>query len=997
MLYVIAFLLFFSPAQTLRSTGSTLLQEANSAFAQDLFKEAIPKFEQAISELNPQTNQKEIADASYKLGISYFRTGRFEEATQLLQKTFTMHEQLGDKEGSGFDLTFLGYAYVNLNKYDEAIQTQEKALKIHQSMGNQKGIAMSLRGIGLARYYRADYETAIDFLQRALSIATEIDDQENVARVLADLGEVFWLQGDYDRALDHLNRAIQIAEKIKNGRLVATSMGGRALIYWHQGDLKKALEDFNYCTTLFEQLGSQASLAINYFNIGSVHMELGNYREAQEFLKKSLEMSVDLKDRGLEGVCLNAFGEIHADLGEFDLAIDYMKKSLRIAEEIGEKREQAFGLRDIGEIYERTEKYQQALEYYQKSYKLSEEIGEKRAIGRGLSDIGEVYSRLGKHELAMQNYMKALEIVEPIGNKQNIGRTLLRIGYEHYLKGEMDKAEEMFSKSAVVLREVGDPQQLWPALHQLGVVYRDTNRTTEAIKHMKEAVDLIEKVRSEIQLPEQKSGYLEDKLEVYEDLLQLLLSDGNISEAFEYAQRSKARAFLDLLAESKINPEAGLDQELLDQKRKLVTQLVRIEKSIQDEFDKDKPDWAVIRNLESKRNGIDDQYTKLISDIRNSNPRFADLQYPVPLKLTEAKALLDDETILLEYFVGKNNSELFAITNKDVHVYPIVGETQLSKSIQLLREELQKPESVLQLTEQSYSRYVKLASNLYSMLMKPAESSFQSNTRIVIAPDGVLNYLPFESLLMKTAGNGAIDFSKLPYLAAKCEIEYVPSASVLSALHKNVQNTVSGQKALLAVAVPTADAAADPPLPFAKSEVESIAKFYPASDVTLLIGNQATEENMKKLELNQYRNLHFASHGFINESRPQLSALVLSSSSKSKEDGYLTMREVFDLNLHADLVVLSACKTGLGSQSRGEGVTGLYRAFLCAGTSSVLVSLWNVSDKPSADLMTSFYRNMEKDGMSKSAALKKARLEMIARKGYSHPYYWSTFILIGSP
>ena len=163
----------------------------------------------------------------------------------------------------------------------------------------------------------------------------------------------------------------------------------------------------------------------------------------------------------------------------------------------------------------------------------------------------------------------------------------------------------------------------------------------------------------------------------------------------------------------------------------------------------------------------------------------------------------------------------------------------------------------------------------------------------------------------------------------------------------------------------------DPPLPFAKSEVESIAHFYPSSDVTLLVGNQATEENMKKLELNQYRNLHFASHGLINESRPQLSALVLSSSSKGKEDGYLTMREVFDLNLHADLVVLSACKTGLGSQVRGEGVTGLYRAFLCAGTSSVLVSLWNVNDKSAADLMISFYRNMEKDGMSKSAALKK--------------------------
>jgi CHAT domain-containing protein/Tfp pilus assembly protein PilF len=990
MFYVITFLLLFS------SDPNTLLQEANSGFEQDLYKEAIPKFEQAIPLLNPETNQKEIADASYKLAVSYFRTARFQDAEELLQKTFTMHEKLGDQESAGFDLTILGYVYVNISKYDEALQTQEKALKIHELIGNKKGIAMSLRGIGLVRYYRAEYDPAVDVLLRGLKIATEINDQENESRLLADLGEVYWLKGDFDPALDHLDRSIQIAEKIKNARLVATATGGRALIYWHQGDLQKALEDFNHCTTLFEQLGTKGSLAVNFFNLGSLQMELGNYREGQELLQKSLEMAVEVKDRGLEGVCLNGLGEIHSDLGEFDLAIDYMKKSVRIAQEIGEKREQAFGLRDIGEMYERNGKYQQALEYYQNAYELSEETGEKRAIGRALSDIGVIYAKLGKHDLAMQQYQKALEIVQSIGNKQNIGKTLMRIGNEQFHKGEMDKAEDSLMKSVEVLREVGDPQSLWPALHELGLVYRDTDRKSEAIKYMKEAVDLVEKVRNEIQLPEQKSGYLEDKLELYEDLLQMLLSNGNISEAFEYAQRSKARAFLDLLAESKINPESGLNLELLDQKRKLVTQLVRIEKSIQKELDNDKPDPAVIRGLENKRNGLDDQYSKLIADIRNSNPRFADLQYPIPLKLAEAQALLNNETVLLEYFVGKNNSHLFEITNKDVHVYQIVGEAQLSKLIQSFREQLQKPDSVLQLTEQSYSHYVKLAADFYLMLMKPAESSFESKTRLVIAPDGVLNYLPFESLLTKTVGSGAIDFSKLPYLATKFELEYVPSASVLSALHKNVQNTVSDQKALLAVAVPTTDAAADPPLPFAKSEVESIAHFYPSNDVTLLIGDQATEENMKRLKLNQYKNLHFASHGSINESRPQLSALVLSSS-KGKEDGYLTMREVFDLNLHADLVVLSACKTGLGSQVRGEGVTGLYRAFLCAGTSSVLVSLWNVSDKSAADLMTSFYRNMEKAGMSKSAALKKARMEMISRKGYSHPYYWSAFILIGNP
>ncbi len=987
MFYIIALLLLFS------NDPQALLQEANSAFEKDLYNEAVPKFVEAIPLL---TDEKDIADATYKLGVSYLRIGKYPDAIEQLKKAFGLHEKLGDKESSGLDLTMAGYAYINQGKHDEALQTEESALKIHELSGNKKGSAMSLRGIGLVHYYRGDYEPALDFFQRGLTIATEIDDEDTEARLLSDFGEVYWVQGDFDRAIDYHNRAIQIAEKIKNVRILATSMGGRALIYWHQGDLQKALEDFNRCSTLFEQLGSKGNLAINYLNVGSAHADLGNYREAQALIQKSLEMSVANKDRGLEGACLSALGRLHEDLGEIDLAVDDFKKALRISQETGEKREQAFAFRDIGLIYERNEKYQEALGYYEKALNIYEETGEKKGIGRGFSDIGVIYAKLGKHDLAMQQYVKAVDILESIGNKQGIGQTLTRIGFEYQRKGEMDKAEESLMKSIAVLREVGDPQTLWPALHKLGIVYRDTNRKAEAIKNMKEAVELIERVRNEIQLPEQKSGYLEDKLEVYEDLIQLLLSEGNISEAFEYAQRSKARAFLDLLAESRINPEAGLNQELLDQKRKLVTQLLTIEKSIQKEFDKETADLAAIRKLETKRNGIDDQYSKLILDIRNKNPRFADLQYPIPLKLTEAQALVDDDTVLLEYFVGENHSVLFEITNKDVRVHPIAGEAQLSKLIQDLREELQKPESVLQLTEQSYSRFVKSASDLYLKLMKPAEANFQSKSRILIAPDGSLNYLPFECLLMKKTDNGAIDFRNLPYLATKFEIEYVPSASVLSALHKNVQNSVSPQKALLAIAVPNGDAAVDPPLPFAKSEVESIAHFYPSSDVTLLIGNQATEENMKRLELNHYKNLHFASHGLINEARPQLSALVLSASSNRKEDGYLTMREVFDLNLHADLVVLSACNTGLGSQVRGEGVTGLYRAFLCAGASSVLVSLWNVNDKSAAELMTAFYRNMEKGGMSKPAALKQARMEMI-RKGYSHPYYWFTFILIGSP
>jgi CHAT domain-containing protein len=186
------------------------------------------------------------------------------------------------------------------------------------------------------------------------------------------------------------------------------------------------------------------------------------------------------------------------------------------------------------------------------------------------------------------------------------------------------------------------------------------------------------------------------------------------------------------------------------------------------------------------------------------------------------------------------------------------------------------------------------------------------------------------------------------------------------------------------------------PLPNARAEVQKIASLYSKDQVTVLEGKQASEKNFKQTDLQEYKRIHFASHGLIDEEKPEFSSLVLSSDEKGSEDGYLTMREVFDLKLNADLVVLSACKTGLGKEVRGEGVTGISRAFLCAGTPSVLVSLWDVYDKSTADFMASFYKNMETKNMNKSAALREARLQMIASKKFSHPYYWAPFVLIGN-
>jgi CHAT domain-containing protein len=296
--------------------------------------------------------------------------------------------------------------------------------------------------------------------------------------------------------------------------------------------------------------------------------------------------------------------------------------------------------------------------------------------------------------------------------------------------------------------------------------------------------------------------------------------------------------------------------------------------------------------------------------------------------------------------------------------------------------------------------------------LRPVEEIIKGKRRLLIAPDGPLYYLPFECLLMQPVRTDHPDFSKLPYIVRDFEVQYIPSASVLASMlsEKRLSAGKPAQKELLAFADPSLSAESGKntsstvrswvgtltQLPYTRTEVEGIASLYPTESVSVFVGNEATEKKLKQTDLEIYRRLHFASHGLIDEDKPEFSALVLSPDKEDSEDGFLTMREVFELKMNADLVVLSACKTGLGKTIRGEGVSGLSRAFLSSGAQNVLVSLWNVYDLSTATFMKDFYREMEQKDADKLKGLKDARVLMIQSGKYSHPYYWAPFVLVGS-
>jgi CHAT domain-containing protein len=365
---------------------------------------------------------------------------------------------------------------------------------------------------------------------------------------------------------------------------------------------------------------------------------------------------------------------------------------------------------------------------------------------------------------------------------------------------------------------------------------------------------------------------------------------------------------------------------------------------------------------------------------------------------------LDRNTVFLEYSLGDSSSYLWVITREDHQLFKLPDRKTIQEQIETLRFALLNPK------QSNIGFFTQSGFSLYRQIIQPAEQFFSKKSKLVIIPDGILNYLPFELLITEEQQeNTEGSYSDLPYLVKKYPISYGQSSSVLKSLieeQKRAGAAGKSSKKLIAFGDPVYEKKDNVSfitreglsrLEHSGIEVEKIASLFPDGDSNTYLREKATEENVKREgELAKFSYIHFATHGLIDEQKPDFSCLVLTQDEDADEDGFLQAAEIFNLNMDADLVVLSACQTGLGKMVRGEGMVGLTRAFMYAGTPSVLVSLWSVSDVSTASFMEKFYSQLIVGKLTKTEALQKAQLSLIKEEQYAHPFYWAPFVLIGN-
>ena len=901
----------------------TILFHLTESLAREQRFAAAARYQQLAVELADRAGDAALyAEALHYLGVFRSRAEDYDGAIAALGESADLWLGEGEDGRASRAWAVRGIAEESAGRYDEALAAFREALELERALGSPEGEGKQLRRIGRIRLVRQNrYGEAEDAFRKARAIFEEAGDETGWIEATLEIGLAREAIGDLDGAIDHYLEARDLAEAVDEATYVA--LVGRAAIYEAQA----------------RWLG-------------------GSYPEAFTLLREALEIGRDLEDDRLRYLARNLDSLVWWSLNDHDRALASTDDALGLARALEDDGEIATVHNNRGIIHRDAGRPAQALDELTRALDVDRRIGSRWGEGYDLRNLGMTYLDMERLDTARDNLERAVAVSGSIGDRVNEVKALLSLGDALLELGETDRARETFDDVAARASALGLPEVLWRARWGSGRSLEALGRTEEAATALEEAVAVVEAMRASLKIEEMRNGFVTNKLDLYEDLVLLYLGRGEVERAFDMAERSRARGFIDLLGNAKIEPSRSASRELLDGVRDLDVRLEGLRsRPATDERD------AEITAVESERRD-------LLTRIQLEDPQLANFVSVNPLTAADVRALLakgEGPTVLLTYFLTEDEVVLWLVRDSGVDVVRIPGpRAALEERVLGFRQRIQAIEPV-----EAEARA------LYDTLIRPAAARIPRGARIGIVPHGILHYLSFASLSDGEA-----------WLVERHPLFYVPSASVLGHALDGPPPVRDGLR-VLAIGNPDLGTR-DFDLPFAEKEVRSLR--WPFPEIDILTRERATKRWLLE-NVRAYDVLHIASHGEFDPVEPLASALKLAHDEGEDEHaGDLYAREVFGLDLAgAQMVTLSACQTGLGKVEAGDEVIGLNRAFLYAGTPSLLSSLWRVSDVSTAVMIKSFYRQFATQ--PKAESLRAAQLHVMDR--WPHPSYWAGMVLTG--
>jgi CHAT domain-containing protein/uncharacterized protein HemY len=839
------------------------------------------------------------------------------------------------------------------------------------------------------------YSRARDIFLLDIDVATRVGNKFLLDRVLGDLGVISQAEGDYTEALDYTSKALTVAEEVSDKQVASHALWSTGYIHQLLGNYPEALKYLDKGLKLARDQGDTQNAAMALINIGAVYSEQGNFSEALMYYLKSLKLAEQLKNRLLIAGCFRSIGTVQLAQNNPAQSLQHFQASLSIYKEIDDKQ----GIAEIlNEIASADEDRTKAIEGYQSSLKIAQEIGDKPLCASILGNLGMTYRGHRKFEQALRYFQESLKIFEEIGSQRSVCATLQNIGDTYLAQGDYGRAVDFSERAASLAERIDSPDTLASALTTAGSAYRKLNQHAKASQELGKAIALIEKMRALVAGSEQeRQGFLEYRITPYYAMADLLLDQNNPSDALAFAERARARTLLDALESGRVDITKSLTVDEKEQEHKARSQLVSLNSQITTERLRKEPDERKLSSLSAQLEKARLEFEQIQANLYAAHPELkvhrAQFQ---AISLRECAGLLpNSNTALLEFLVMPDSVALFVLTREkavtdavQLGVHRIhIDKAKLADLCELFRGRLAHRD--LTCTEP--------ARKLYELLLGPAAADLQSKSNLVILPDGVLWELPFQAL------QSAPD----RFLIEDHTISYAPSLTALREMSKLIRGkrAIDDRASLLALANPVIRPDDQihikeafmgvklDPLPQAEAQVRMIEKLYGPARSKVYVGANATEDVLKA-QAGSCHILHLAGHGIVNNSSPMYSQIILSRADDSEDDGILEAWEIMNLDLKADLAVLSACDSARGRVRSGEGIIGLSWAFFVAGCPATVVSQWSVDADSTTDLMVEFHRNLV-TGKNKAEALRQAELKLLKSRNYSHPFYWAPFVVMG--
>ena len=982
--------------QAARGTYGLLLEEARPAAAADTARVAT---ERAAADARQRSYCEKVEDKRVAL--------------QDLQKVLTAWQAAGDRLQEARTLNDIGDLQKRLGDNEAALASLSRALDLAGTLGDAREQARALNKLGQVRHRMGEKAAGVlDSYNASLQLWRAVGDRAGEAEVLYDLGVLCSDTGDAAKALDYYEQALQLQGDVGSLAEQAQTLAAIGLIHRNRGDSAQALDFFTRGLDLAQRSGDRSAEAFLLFSTASFRLHRGELEPAIELFTSALALYRTQGDLTQEAWLLMSLGSAYASMGDLDRARDYYQESLDLH---GGGVLELYALLYLGGVNQLQGQTEAALDSYSRALRIGRSAENPIGLGRALYNLGKIDLSLGRADAAAALLQEALANFHDQGSAFDEARTHIELGRALHALGQDAPAEQHLRRSLELGRSLQNFIVVTEVQGEIARLKLDLGDLPAARAAIEEALRTVDSVRGNVSSQRLRVLFLASRQAFYQLHLKILMrlherepTGGFLPAALAASEQARARGLLDLLAEGRINVRQGIAADLKQKEEEIDHLISVLQAQMLDDVGKGVWDNArAVRFEEGMKRATEDR-EELEREVRRRHPRYAAVRHPTPLSLAEIQALLDERSALLEFTMGEERSFLFVVTRDGLTSYVLPPAARLAEEVRRLGDLLRKP------GRRSLGLYRELAAGLYRELLSPAAEVLARKPHLIVSPDGPLQFLSFEALLTGDAA-GVQGFQDLPYLINEKSITYVPSASVLAELAMPRERRESAElpKRFVGFADPLpmiAAAAASnvlrsapgglPPLPRlleSRREVTGIAGLYKPGESQLFLEGAATEENVKdNALLRTARRVHFATHGFLDEKRPELSGLVLSRGAGSREDGLLQVYEIFNLELDADLVVLSACDTGLGTMVSGEGLIGVTRALLYAGARSVVVSLWQVDDDSTPDLMISFYHHLDQDP-DKAESLRLAKIEMIRQGRFSHPFYWAPFILLGEP